>query len=484
MSSNTTPTQKLRVLLIPYFATSHIQPFTELAIRLAVANNAVDATMAVTPANVSIVQSLLEDRGQQHNVKIATYPFPRVEGIPEGLENLGKASSAEDAIRMDLAAISEDLTRPAQETLIRAQSPDAIVTDMLFSWNARVADEVGGVPCVTFCVMGAFSMLAVRHLAEEVGNDDAVRVVPGFPDPPVRIPRAELPEFLRVHDYSFNTWFNKLQADCFGLAMNTSSDLEKQYCEIYTRQGYVKRAYFLGPLALQPSSSAEQKEEEEEKKKKKKKCGIMDWLDSKPNHSVVYLSFGTIAHVKDSQLDEIALGLESSRVSFLWVVRGKHWSPPVGWEERVQDRGFIIRAWAPQTAILGHPAVGAFVTQCGWNSILETVAAGVPVLTWPLFYEQFITERQVTQVLGIGERLWPEGAGLRSESFQENEVVPAQDVARALTSFMRPGGGGDAARIKVMDLSAKAHAAVAPGGSSHQDLHRLLHDLMADRRST
>ncbi|KAF7087472.1 hypothetical protein CFC21_090655 [Triticum aestivum] len=354
---------------------------------------------------------------------------------------------------------------------------------MLCTWNGSIADELG-VPCVTFSVMGAFSMLAVRHLADEVGNDDAVREVPRFPVPPIRIPRAELPNFLRTHHYSFINSLNSLQADCFGLAMNTSSDLEKPYCEIYRRQGYVKRAYFLGPVASLPLPAAAAAEERKEKDKKKNKCIIMDWLDSKPDHSVAYVSFGSMAHAKDAQLDELALGLDASGKSFLWVVRGKEdWNSPKGWEERVQvqDRGLIIRAWAPQTAILGHPAVGAFVTHCGWNSILETVAAGLPVLTWPVFFEQFITERQVTEVLGIGEPLWPDGAaaGLRSERNQEHEVVPGQNVARALTGFMGAGGRGDAARIKVMDLAAKARAAVAQGGSSHRDFHRLVDDLMA-----
>jgi hypothetical protein len=111
------------------------------------------------------------------------------------------------------------------------------------------------------------------------------------------------------------------------------------------------------------------------------------------------------------------------------------------------------------------------------------VAAGVPVLTWPVFFEQFITERLVTEVLGVGERLWPEGAGLRSESYEEHEVVPAEDVAQALTTFMIPEGRGDAARVKVMELAARAHAAVAEGGSSHRDLHCLVDDLMAATKS-
>jgi hypothetical protein len=198
----------------------------------------------------------------------------------------------------------------------------------------------------------------------------------------------------------------------------------------------------------------------------------------KPERSVVYLCFGSFAPVSDAQLQELALGLEASGESFLWVVRSETWVAPEGWEERVADRGMLVTAWAPQTAILGHRAVGAFVTHCGWNSVLETVAAGVPVLTWPMVFEQFITERLLTDVLGIGERLWPDGAGVRSTRYVENELVPAGDVARALTAFMLPGGPGDAARSRVTDLAAKVHAATAEGGSSHRDLRRLVDDLV------
>jgi hypothetical protein len=114
--------------------------------------------------------------------------------------------------------------------------------------------------------------------------------------------------------------------------------------------------------------------------------------------------------------------------------------------------------------------------------LLETVAAGVPVLTWPMVFEQFITERLLTEVLQIGQRLWPDGAGVRSTRYQEHEVIPAEAVAQAVTAFMQPGGPGDAARSRVIALAAKAHTtAMAEGGSSHSDLHRLLNDLMNAR---
>uniref|UniRef100_M8CF97 Cytokinin-O-glucosyltransferase 1 n=1 Tax=Aegilops tauschii TaxID=37682 RepID=M8CF97_AEGTA len=383
-TETTSSSKKLRVLLIPFFASSHIGPFTELAVSLATARpHAVEATVAVTPANASIVRSLL----QRH-------------------ENGGT---------------------PVKETLIRAQSPDAVVTDVHFMWNAGVCDELG-VPCVTFNVVGAFSTLAMRHLTLALVSNSNTNIepepeavsVPRFPAPEIRVPTVELPEYLRSQervDYSTYNRLYEVQGDCFGLAVNTSPALEEHYR-------------------------------------------------------------GILAHVSDAQLDELALGLEASGVTFLWVVRTDRWSPPERWHERVGGRGMVATAWAPQRAILRHRAVGAFVTHCGWNSVLETVAAGVPVLTWPIVFEQFITERLLTEVLGIGERLWPAGAGVRSTRYEEKEVVPAEDVARALKTFMRPGGLGDAARSRVMDLAAKVHAAVAEGGSSDRDLHRLIDDLM------
>ncbi|KAL6609705.1 hypothetical protein ACP70R_039674 [Stipagrostis hirtigluma subsp. patula] len=91
--------------------------------------------------------------------------------------------------------------------------------------------------------------------------------------------------------------------------------------------------------------------------------------------------------------------------------------------------------------------------------------------------EQFITERFVTQILAIEDRLWPEGAGVRSTRYEEHELIPAKAVAQAVAKFMEPGGAGEEARKRVKELSVKAHAAMAEGGSSHRDLHRLIDDL-------
>ncbi|KAL6609704.1 hypothetical protein ACP70R_039673 [Stipagrostis hirtigluma subsp. patula] len=257
MASATPPCKKLRILLIPFFATSHIGPFTDLAFHLATARpGAVEVTVAVTPANTSVVRSVLARHGPSHaTVEVATYPFPAVDGLPPGVENLSTVQAA-DAWRIDAVAVDEKLMRPGQESLVRERSPDAVITDMHFFWNADVAADLG-VPCVTFHAIGAFSVLAMWQLllTGVAANATAGEVVtvPQFPGPAISLPVTELPEFIRRQHMLDRTKGEKTvsaQNRCLGLAVNTFFDLEHGYCEMYVRNGYMKRAYFVEPLLL------------------------------------------------------------------------------------------------------------------------------------------------------------------------------------------------------------------------------------------
>ncbi|CAL5095653.1 unnamed protein product [Urochloa decumbens] len=476
MVSSSEPSQKLRILLMPFFVTSHIGPFTDLAAGLAVAGaGAVEPTVAVTPANVAVVRSALERHSPAASglVKVVTYPFPRVDGLAPGVENLSAAGS--DAWRIDAAAIDESVTRPAQEALLRERRPDGVVSDIHFFWNSVVAAELG-VPCVTFVVTGPFATLTMGRLIDAVvTNGDGSEpessqevVIRGFPWPEIRIPVAEMPEFLRRRSRSgeLNPCVEALRR-CFGQVMNTFFELEQPFCELLVREGHAKRAYFVAPLSPPPPAGVGTAVEP-----------CIRWLGSKPNCSVVYVCFGSFAAISADQLRELALGLEASGQPFLWVVRADGWAPPDGWEERAGAKGMLVRGWVPQTKILAHPAVGAFLSHCGSSSVLEAVTAGVPMLTWPLVFDQFIEERLVTDVLRIGEKVWN---GPRSTRYEESEVVPAETVARAVATFLEPGGAGEATRGRARDLAAKAHAAVAEGGSSYRDLRRLIDDLIEAR---
>lgn len=136
----------------------------------------------------------------------------------------------------------------------------------------------------------------------------------------------------------------------------------------------------------------------------------------------------------------------------------------------------------PQLAVLAHPSVGEFLTHCGWNSILEAASAGVPVLTWPLVFEQFINERLVTEVAEFGARVWD--GGVRSVRREEAETVPAEAVARAVAGFMERGGHREEMEVRARELAERARAAVGENGSSWRDIHRLIDDLMQARISS
>ncbi|PWZ16369.1 hypothetical protein Zm00014a_013694 [Zea mays] len=136
------PRKKMRILLMPFFATSHIAPFTDLAFHLVAARpDDVEATVAVTPANALVVQSALARRGASHlaTVKVATYPFPSVDGLPPGVENHSTVKAAADAWRIDAVATDEKLMRPGQESLIREHTPDLIITDIHFSGGTSMS---------------------------------------------------------------------------------------------------------------------------------------------------------------------------------------------------------------------------------------------------------------------------------------------------------------------------------------------------------
>ncbi|KAH6796725.1 hypothetical protein C2S52_021279 [Perilla frutescens var. hirtella] len=125
----------------------------------------------------------------------------------------------------------------------------------------------------------------------------------------------------------------------------------------------------------------------------------LGWLNKQEPKSVIYVSFGTTVSLSDEQINELAHGLERSKVKFLWVLRDadkgdvfdgevRRAELPEGFEERVRGEGMVVREWAPQPQILGHPSIGGFMSHCGWNSCLESITMGVAIAVWPMHSDQ------------------------------------------------------------------------------------------------
>ncbi|KAL0334888.1 UNVERIFIED_CONTAM: Anthocyanin 3'-O-beta-glucosyltransferase [Sesamum radiatum] len=181
-----------------------------------------------------------------------------------------------------------------------------------------------------------------------------------------------------------------------------------------------------------------------------------------------------------AQLLEIAKGLESSGQEFIWGVREKtkdersiDWLPD-GFESRIQGRGLIIKGWAPQVLILEHEAVGGFITHCGWNSVLEGVAAGVPMVTWPLSAEQFFNEKLVTEILKMGTPVGAQEWTKRTDD--HGEPIKGDDIQKAVMKLM-VGEEGERMRIRAGEFGDMAKRAVEKGGSSDADLKSLMEEI-------
>ncbi|OWM69454.1 hypothetical protein CDL15_Pgr013915 [Punica granatum] len=206
------------------------------------------------------------------------------------------------------------------------------------------------------------------------------------------------------------------------------------------------------------------------------------WLDKQPSGSVVFLCFGTGGAFSEPQLREIATGLERSGHRFLWAVKNPppdiSTEPdlnkllPEGFLERTEGKGMVVKSWAPQGAVLRHGSVGGFVTHCGWNSVVEAVSSGVPMLAWPLYSEQRMNSVVLVEEFGVAI---PVAGNGRGEG--EGEVlISAEDVERRVRELMGDGddGKGRIVRERCKEMRDSAMAAWSHGGSSLSAFSKLL----------
>ena len=212
------------------------------------------------------------------------------------------------------------------------------------------------------------------------------------------------------------------------------------------------------------------------------KCELLDWLDLQPTGSVMYVSFGSGGTLSAQQLTEMAWGLELSKHRFLWVVRppqendsgGAYFTLGKGGDDvsrylpevflrRIRDIGVVVPHWAPQMEILRHPSVGGFLSHCGWNSTLESISNGVPMLAWPLYAEQKMNATLVTDELGIA---------VKPEVSPSKRVVRREEIEKMVKRVMEDGE----MRNRVKELKKSGERALTEGGSSHNSLSQIAKD--------
>lgn len=296
--------------------------------------------------------------------------------------------------------------------------------------------------------------------------------------------RRDLPSFCRA----FNPNSPRIQlvlkeAQTFSRAqghiLNTFDKLEGEF---FTHmQALCPNLYNIGPLHLNLKCRIKQESAKSFSNslwQEDRSC--LGWLDAQPQKSVLFVSIGSLAVMTKDQLMEIWCGLINSKTRFLWVRRAdsiiksnneeadqsQYSEVPSEVIEGIKDRGCIVR-WAPQEEVLAHKAIGGFLTHSGWNSTLESIVAGVPMICWPFFVDQQVNSRVVSEV-------WKIGLDMKDNC---NRVV----IEKMIKDLM--GTRKDEFLARADEMGKLAAQAVVEDGSSYNSLNRLIDDIMFMRFS-
>ncbi|XP_072972469.1 scopoletin glucosyltransferase-like [Typha angustifolia] len=457
---------RLRVFFFPMLTPGHMLPIVDMAILFS--RHGASPTVITTPGNLPLIRPTINHFNETNNnnnppVRLLLIPFP---SSFSGAENL---SSVPSSLHGSFMAAVFSLRDPLRE-ILKTHLPDCLVSDAIFPWTADDAVDLG-IPRLVFHGPGAFPLCVHRAIElqsphDHVSSDSEPFEVNGLKHQ-LSLTRFELSAIFKFPEML--ALMREAEGKSLGAVVNSFVELEPDYTALYCNGLGPSKAWFVGPV----SRSHEFRMEHDNRELVR----WMTWLDSRAMGSVMFVCFGSLCEFSEIQLREVALGLELSGRPFIWAIKeGAHWALD-GFEERTKEKGMVIRGWAPQVALLGHVAVGGFVTHCGWNSIMEGVAAGKVMATWPLQYEQFVNERFVTEALGIGVRVKRGGNG------EEEKVVTAKEVAAVVKEVMGDEQEAHGRRRKVQELSAMAKAAVEEGGSSYEDVRRLFGELAACREA-
>ncbi|CAN8234953.1 unnamed protein product [Cochlearia groenlandica] len=468
--NNNFPT-KTHVLIFPFPAQGHMIPLLDFTHRLALrGGSSLTITVLVTPKNLPFLAPLLS---AGINIETLILPFPPHPSIPSGVENVQDLPPS--AFPTMIHALG-DLHAPLLSWIASHPSPPvAIVSDFFLGWTQHLGIHrfvFSPSAAITCCILNALwiDMPTKRNNNE----DDEILEFSKIPNN-WKFPWSQISTIYLSYVHGDPSWefirdSFRDNASSSGLVVNTFAAMESVYLEQLKKEMGRDRVWAVGPILPLfentnrggPSSVSVDH--------------VMSWLDARDDSHVVYVCFGSQAVLTKDQTLALASGLEKSGVHFIWAVKEPAEEDSTtrggnilsGFEDRVAGRGLVIRGWAPQVAVLRHRAVGAFLTHCGWNSVVEAVVAGVLMLTWPMRADQYTDACLVVDELKAGVRAC-EGPDTVPDS-DELARVFADSVNVKVTE-----------RIGAVKLKKAAFDAVKEGGSSVKDLDGFIEHVVSLR---
>ncbi|CDY24026.1 BnaC03g16650D [Brassica napus] len=423
------------VVAMPWPGRGHINPMMNLCKRLVLRDPNLTVTFVVTEEWLGLIGS----DPKPDRIHFATLPNL----IPSELVR------ANDFIGF-VNAVHATLEEPFEQLLDRLDSPPptAIVADTYVLWAVRVGER-RNIPVASLWTMSAtilslflHSDLLISHghaLFEpsESKEEEIVDYIPGLPPTKLR----DLPPLFK--DYQVfkkcELCFDELRrAKC--LLFTTAYELERKAIDFLTAKLDIP-VYATGPLI--PFEKLSDGSEPD----------YIRWLDEQPESSVLYVSQGSFLSVSEAQMDEIVEGVRASGVRFLWVARGGESKLNKAFE----GSSGVVVSWCDQLRVLCHVAVGGFWTHCGFNSTLEGMYSGVPMLAFPLFWDQILNGKMIVEDWRVG---------IRIERRKKAEVLIGRDEVKEVVKRLmdRESEDGKEIRRRACDLSEICRGAVEEMG--------------------
>ncbi|KAL2230213.1 UNVERIFIED_CONTAM: Hydroquinone glucosyltransferase [Sesamum indicum] len=459
------------IAILPSPGMGHLIPLAELAKNL-VSRHSFSVTFIIpSDANTSHLQA------QKSFLQALPDSISCIFLPPISFTDLPNDTKIESRISLSVNRSIPHLRRTLSMLHESGTHVSALVVDILGVFALDVAREFS-IPPYIFFFSNAMALSLVLHLPEldEVTACEYKDLLE-----PVRLPGCiplrgkDLPDHFqdRANEaYKFALEKCKKYQLAEGIIVNSFLDLEPGTFKALKDEGWCKvPVYAIGPMIQTGSASGSNSSSD-----------CLKWLDNQPDGSVLYVSFGSGGTLSHDQLIELADGLEMSGQRFLWVVKSPDEKAsnaaffsvqnvadpldflPRGFSERTKKRGLVVSSWAPQNGVLAHRATGGFLTHCGWNSCLDGITNGVPLISWPLFAEQRMNAALLTEGLKVSLRV------------EENEsgIVDRKQIAGLVQKLIGGEEGKDLGnKMRVLkDAAAEAWTQI---GSSEKALGELVH---------
>ncbi|GAB4838816.1 hypothetical protein Ancab_028358 [Ancistrocladus abbreviatus] len=349
-----------------------------------------------------------------------------------------------------------------------------IIGNPFVPWAADVAVELG-VPGALLWIQPCSLLSVYYHFVNKITdfptseNTKASVKIPGIP----LLDYADLPSFVLPSNYfgSISKLILQLLENIKKfkwVLANSCYELEKDAIDGISELIPIKP---VGPL-VPPTVLGENQSNDARIDMWKPEDKCIEWLNQRPESSVIYVAFGSLTVLSKTQMENVANALRNSKLSFIWVVKPPEYPAhegagqvPEGFMEETKEQGLVV-GWCEQNLVLSHPSIACFLSHCGWNSILEAVGSGVPVIGFPQWNDQPTNAKLLIEVFGVGVRLWPKQDG----------VVSSEEVEKCIGEVV---SGPKAAefREKAAEWKRIVRVAVADGGSSDRNIQWFVNEV-------